>query len=220
MSPSDERAILPATERLMDYDQSKQLVPFLAESVTVTKDRKSILFKLKKGIKFHDGSDFNAEVVAWNYQMFKDAKKLQYNARLTGIEVVDPYTVRLHITGFTGTLLHSFGWVPVFSKQAWEKAGEGNAEKSNAWARANIVGTGPFKLAEYRRDNYLRWVRNENYWQQGKPYLDGITVRYIPDPVTASAMMQAKEADFWTKRLWLAQGNANEPQRPDFQVSE
>jgi len=197
MSPSDERAILPATERLMEYDQNKQLAPFLAESVIVAKDHKSILFKLRKGIKFHDGSELNAEVVAWNYQMFKDAKKLQYNARLTGIEVVDPYTVKLHLTDFTSTLLHSFGWVPIFSKQAWDKAGEGNAERSKEWARAHIVGTGPFKLAEYRRDNYLRWVRNESYWQKGKPYLDGILVRIIPDPVTASAMMQAKEADFW-----------------------
>jgi peptide/nickel transport system substrate-binding protein len=59
------------------------------------------------------------------------------------------------------------------------------------------VGTGPFKLVEYKRDNYTKWVRNENYWQKGKPYLDGITVRYIPDAVTASAMMQAKEADMW-----------------------
>jgi peptide/nickel transport system substrate-binding protein len=197
MGPSDERAVLPATERLMDYDQNKQLVPFLAESVTVAKDRKSILFKLRKGIKFHDGSDLNAEAVAWNYQMYKDAKKLQYNARLVGVDVVDPYTVRLRITGFTGTLLHSFGWAPIFSKQAWDKAGDGNADKSKEWARANIVGTGPFKLAEYKRDNYVKWVRNENYWQKGKPHIDGIYVRIIPDPVTASAMMQTKEADFW-----------------------
>jgi peptide/nickel transport system substrate-binding protein len=59
------------------------------------------------------------------------------------------------------------------------------------------VATGPFKLAEYKRDNYIKWVRNENYWQKGKPYLDGIHVRYIPDSVTASAIMQAKEADVW-----------------------
>ncbi len=196
MGPGDEVAVLPAAEKLMDYDQNKKLVPVLAESVNVAQDGKSITFKLKKGIKFHDGSDFNAEAVAFNYQLAKDTKRLQYDPRLVKIEVVDPYTIRLHITGFTNQLLHSFGWVPLFSKAAWDKAGGG--EKSKEFARANCVATGPFKLAEYKRDNYIRWVKNENYWQKGKPYLDGITVRYVPDSVTASAMMQAKEADIWT----------------------
>ena len=198
MGPGDEIAVLPAAEKLMDYDQNKQLVPFLAESVTVAPDGKSITFKLRKGIKFHDGSDFNAEAVAFNYQLAKDTKRLQYDPRLVKIEIVDTYTLRLHITGFTNQLLHSFGWVPLFSKAAWDKAGGGNIDKSKEFARANCVGTGPFKLGEYKRDNYIKWVKNENYWQKGKPYLDGITVRYIPDSVTASAIMQAKEADMWT----------------------
>ncbi len=197
MGPGDEQAIMPAAERLMEYNQDKELVPYLAESVTVAKDLKSITFKLKKGIKFHDGSDLDAHVVAWNYQSAKDAKRLQYHDKLSRIEVVDDYTMRLHITRYTNQLIYSYGWLPIFSKQAWDKAGAGNMEKSKEWARANVVGTGPFKLAEYKRDNYLKWVRNENYWQAGKPYLDGIYVRYIPDPVTASAVMQAKEADMW-----------------------
>ena len=155
MGPGDEIAVLPAAEKLMDYDQNKQLVPFLAESVAVAPDGKSITFKLRKGIKFHDGSDFNAEAVAFNYQLAKDTKRLQYDPRLARIEVVDTYTLRLHITGFTNQLLHSFGWVPLFSKAAWDKAGGGNLEKSKEFARANCVGTGPFKLAEYKRDNYI-----------------------------------------------------------------
>ncbi len=197
MGPGDEQAILPASEKLMEYDQNKQLVPFLAESVTVAKDGKSITFKLRKGIKFTDGSDLNAEAVAWNYQLNIDAKRLQYRDKITKIEIVDPYTLKFHITDFTNQLLHSYGWVPIFSKAAWDKAGGG--DKAKEWSRANIVATGPFKLAEYKRDNYLRWVRNENYWQKGKPYLDGVMIRFIPDSVTASAMMQSKEADMWVQ---------------------
>jgi peptide/nickel transport system substrate-binding protein len=197
MGPGESTAALPAAEKLMEYNQDKQIVPLLAESVTVGLDGKSITFRLKKGIQFHDGSDFNAEAVAWNYQLAKDTKRLQYDPKLLRIEVVDNYTVRFHITNYTNQILHSFGWVPIFSKVAWDKAGGGSLEKSKEWARANIVATGPFKLAEYKRDNYIRWIRNENYWQPGKPYLDGITVRYVPDPVTASALMQAKEADWW-----------------------
>lgn len=87
MGPGDEQAILPASEKLMEYDQNKQLVPFLAESVTVAKDGKSITFKLRKGIKFTDGSDLNAEAVAWNYQLNIDAKRLQYRDKITKIEI-------------------------------------------------------------------------------------------------------------------------------------
>ena len=199
MGPGDEQAILPASEKLMEYNEDHQLVTFLAQSVDVAKDGKSITFKLKKGIKFTDGSDLNAEAVAWNYQLNIDAKRLQYRDKITKIEIVDPYTLKFHITDFNNQLLHSYGWVPIFSKAAWDKAGGGNADKSKEWARANIVCTGPFKLAEYKRDNELKWVRNENYWQKGKPYLDGITVRIIPEAVTASAMMQAKEADMWVQ---------------------
>jgi ABC-type transport system substrate-binding protein len=103
----------------------------------------------------------------------------------------------LHLTDFNNQFLDGLGWVPIYSKAAWDKAGGGDFEKSKAFARANCIGTGPFKLAEYKRDDYIKWVKNENYWQKGKPYLDGIEVRYIPDPVTASAKMQAKEADMW-----------------------
>jgi ABC-type oligopeptide transport system substrate-binding subunit len=53
--------------------------------------------------------------------------------------------------------------VPIYSKAAWDKAGGGDFEKSKAWARANCVGTGPFKLVEYKRDDYIKWVKNENY---------------------------------------------------------
>ena len=200
MGPGDEQAILPASEKLMEYDANHQLVPFLAESVTPAPDGKSITFKIRKGIKFTDGSDLNAEAVAWNYQLNIDGKRLQYRDKITKIEIVDPYTLKFHITGFTNQLLHSYGWVPIFSKAAWDKAGGGNLEKSKEWARANIVCTGPFKLAEYKRDNVLRWVRNENYWQKGKPYLDGVTIRIIPDSVTAAAMMQAKEAECGSSR--------------------
>ncbi len=198
MGPDDSRSMLPAAEKLMDYNQKEQLAPFLAESVTVAPDGKSITFRLRKGIKFHDGSDLNAEAVAWNYQLAKDSRRLQYDNKLLRIEVVDSLTVRLHISQYNNQLLYSFGWVPIFSKQAWDKAGGGNLEESKKWARANIVATGPFKLAEYKRDNYLRWVRNESYWQSSKPYLDGITVRFVPDPVTASTMMLAGEADMWS----------------------
>ena len=110
MGPGDSAAVMPATERLMEYNDDKELVPFLAESVTIAKDLKSMTFKLRKGIKFHDGTEMNAEAVAWNYQLSKDSKRIQFEDRRTKIEVVDNYTVRLHISNYSNQLLYWWGW--------------------------------------------------------------------------------------------------------------
>jgi peptide/nickel transport system substrate-binding protein len=69
--------------------------------------------------------------------------------------------------------------------------------KSVEWARANAVGTGAFTVSEWVRDDHITFVKNPNYWQPGKPYLDKIIMTAIPDPMVASAKLQAGEADMW-----------------------
>ena len=59
------------------------------------------------------------------------------------------------------------------------------------------MGTGPFKLVDFQRDTFIKYERNNDYWRKGLPLLDGMEVRYVPDPVTASMMMETKEADAW-----------------------
>ena len=174
----------------MDYTSRREIKPFLAESVDINEKNPMITFHLRKGIKFHDGSDFNADAVAYNFKWLKEVKRLQYGDKVKSIEVVDPYTVRLHLTEYNNMLIHGLGWVFMWSKQAL-------TTKSPDWLRANPVGTGPFKLVEWKRDDHIKWERNKDYWQKGRPYLDGIEIRYVPDPVTASQMMQTKQADMW-----------------------
>lgn len=198
MGPWDEGDMLPATEKLLEFDDNHRLVPFLAESYEVDKENLIATFKLRKGIKFHDGSDLNAEAVAWNYQLGLDTHRLLFSEKVKNIEIIDDYTIAFHLMEYNNMFDFAIGWVPIFSKKAWDQAGGGDPEKSKEWARANCVATGPFKLKEYKRDDHMTWVKNEDYWQKGKPYLDGIEVRYVPDPVTASAVMQAGEADMWT----------------------
>jgi len=206
MGPGDELGVMPALEKLMEYGYDNDIHPFLAESVTVAPDGKRITFKIRKGIKFSDGSPLNAEAVAWNYQRADETNKLQYNDRLVSIEVADEYTMVLHTTMYDKLLLSSYGWVPIFSKAAWDKAGSTDEERK-VWARANVVGTGPFILKEYKKDDHMTWVKNPDYWQPGKPYLNGYEIKFIPDPVVASAIMEAGEADMWTASS--AQYNTN-----------
>jgi len=190
MGPTDLYAAFPCTERMMDMNDERKIVPFLAESVDVSEKRMTMTFHLRKGVKFHDGSDMNAQAVAWNYQLYKDTKKMQFADQIKSIEVVDPLTVVLHLSSYHNQLIFAYGWIPIFSKVAYETKGK-------EWCRAHPVGTGPFKLAEWVRDDHIKWEKFDGYWQKGRPYLDGIEVRYVPEAMTASAMMQAKEADVW-----------------------
>ena len=139
-----------------------------------------------------------AEVVRWNFQQILDAKALPGASYLKEMKVVDKYLLVFELNEYSNQLIPTWGWWPIItSKAAWDKASGGDLEKGKEWARTHIVGTGPFMLEEFKRDVHMKWKKNPNYWRKGRPYLDGIYVRYIPDPVTSSAMMQAKEADLW-----------------------
>ena len=202
MGPSDHSQVFPAGERLVDTTRERQtgsgVEPVLAERVVEDKENLTITWHIRKGIKFHDGSDLDAEVVRWNFQQILDAKNLPYAKYLKAMKVVDKYTLLMELTEYSNQLVPNWGWWPVItSKAAWDKASGGDLDKGKEWARSHIVGTGPFMLKEFKRDVHTKWVKNPNYWRPGRPYLDGITYTYIPDSVTASSMLQAGEADAW-----------------------
>ncbi|MGD0662807.1 MAG: ABC transporter substrate-binding protein [Syntrophorhabdales bacterium] len=202
MSPGDQFNIFPAVERLVDTTVDRQkgggVEPVLAEKVDEDVKNLKITFHIRKGITFHDGSEFDAEVARWNIQQVLDAKVLPYAKYLKDMKVPDKYTLVINLTQYSNQLMPSWGWWPIMiSKAAWDKASGGDLEKGKEWARTHIIGTGPFMLKEYKRDVNLTWVKNPNYWRKGRPYLDGIEVKFIPEAVSASQMMQAKEADAW-----------------------
>ncbi len=198
MGPGDEIAVMPGVERMMEYTNAdKQIRPLLAESVDIDVDNKTITFNIRKGVKFHDGSDLNAEVAVFNYNIYWEVGRLQFSPKILSIEVVDEYTMVIKLNEYNNQFIDGLGWVPIYSKVAWDKAAGGDFEKGKEFARANCIGTGPFILKEYKRDDRIIWEKNPDYWQEGKPYLDGIEVRIIPDAVTAKAIMEAGEADMW-----------------------
>jgi peptide/nickel transport system substrate-binding protein len=196
--PMDLYVLLGVVEKVVEYDKDQNLVPHLAESVNFDYDKKVITVKLRKGIKFHDGSECNAEAIVWNYQQQVGNKRIGYLDQWKSIDIVDNLTFTISYTGnYNNQFLMGWLWSPpMFSKAAFEKAGGGDIEKSKAWARLNVSGTGPFKLAEYKRDDHLTLARFDDYWG-GKPYLDELRYVFIPDSVTANNMMQAKQADWW-----------------------
>ena len=190
MGPNDVGAAFPAVESLMESRPDRKLEPFLAESVDIDPAKLMITFHLRKNIRFHDGSEFNADAVAYNIQWLGDTGKLQYWDNVKSVENLDANTVRLHLTAYNNMMIYSLCLVKIYSKQAL-------TTQSVDWLRSHPVGTGPFKLAEWKRGSHYRWEKNPDYWQKGKPYLDAIEIRFVNDSMTAAMMMKKKEADVW-----------------------
>jgi peptide/nickel transport system substrate-binding protein len=161
------------------------ITPDLATSWDVDTKAPSITFHLRKGVKFHDGSTMDAAAVKFSYDGQIEAKK---RPAWKNIEIVDDYTVKVNLNYYDNTILRSFENEQVISKVAFEKNGLD-------WCRKNPVGTGPFKFVKYDQDTLLVGEKFKDYWDTGKPYLDRIEVRYIPDRTTQKAAMQNNEGD-------------------------
>ncbi|MCX8033638.1 MAG: ABC transporter substrate-binding protein [Thermoleophilia bacterium] len=190
MTPQDLQSLMPGMERLLTINSKRELAPQLAESIEEDPDNLTFTIHVRKGVKLHDGSELNAELVKWILEEVKKAGKLDWAQYYESFEVKDPYTVVAHVTQWNNAMLACLGDVPIYSREAVEKNGV-------EWCRANFVGTGPFKVKEFQRDQKLVWVRNPDYWQEGLPYLDEIEILHVTDYNTARAAMEAGDIDIW-----------------------
>jgi peptide/nickel transport system substrate-binding protein len=187
-------------ESLLREENTGTIYPWLAESYKVADDLKSITFVLRKGIKFHDGSDFNAQVVKWNLENFVAAHK---TPNWASIEIIDDYTVRLNLNNWSNTVLSDLadsdsGFGYMVSKAAYDAHGGG--KDSETWMKLNPVGTGPFKFVSYQMDVAFKVVKNPDYWKKDAngnqlPYLDGVTIMPIADPNTRLMTIKSGTGD-------------------------
>ena len=171
----------------------------LAESYTVSDDGLEYTFTLKKGIKFHDGSDLTAEVVAWNYNQAIAHKMF---SGVSKAEAIDESTVKVVLSKpnpfFLMANTAKCGWC-ITSKANYDKNGED-------YARRNPVGTGPFKFVSMETGKKVVLAKNENYWAVDTdgsklPYLDGLEVSAISDPTVAAAALDNNEIEVYSGTL-------------------
>lgn len=165
----------PAIEQLGRYNyETGHYDPFLAESWERDNENLTLTIKLKEGIKFTDGSDFNADVVKWEFDLMEEFGNSSQICNPVETRVIDEYTVEVQYDSFSLDWEDMIGQVLIYSKKAYEDNGLD-------WCVTNMVGTGPFVLDEYVVDSYMSFSRNENYWQEGLPYLDGVRHQIIPE---------------------------------------
>jgi ABC-type transport system substrate-binding protein len=173
-------------------NEDSSVVPHLAKSWTVSPDKKVFTFQLQEGVKFHDGTPFNAAAVAFVFNEAK-AKTFIYANILEGFEAAkaeSEYSVSLQFKSPFAALLPNLAYRPlcIFSPEAYKKNGE-------QWMATHIVGTGPFIQKEFTKGEYIRFVKNPDYWQKGKPYLDSIKIVNAPDPAVRAALLEKGEID-------------------------
>jgi len=193
---TDESLAKAYAETLVYYSGSGDFKPELAKSWTIDSTAKTLTFKLEEGVKFHDGTDFNAEAVRWNVQTLIDSARLANGQYVDSIEVVDTYTFRYNLNAMLTPqiMLHSYGYnlQTMFSPTAFTNNG------GEDWAVSHYVSTGPFKFDSWTQDVSLKITKFDDYWRGSEyPYLDAIEFTFVADSTIAAAKMQAGEADAW-----------------------
>jgi peptide/nickel transport system substrate-binding protein len=193
-SPEDFFQRIPAIETLVRYDPEKQQpVPYLAEDAIEDPIAKTVVFKLRKGVNFHDGTPCDAQAIKWNLDMEAVAPNTAPDfVDVASIDVVDDLTVKVSFNRWDSSFLREMCWdSAVISPTAYEKNGLD-------WIRVNPCGTGPFKLVSFQRDVKKVFEKWDGYWQEGKPYLDAIEINIIADPTVQVASLLKHENDILT----------------------
>jgi peptide/nickel transport system substrate-binding protein len=177
-------------------ERAETLVGELAERWSWQDGYRNLVFFLRKDVRWHDGRPFTAKDVKFTFDMIRETPDAQAQLRLNprkdwyanveAIETPDAYTVvfRLKRPQPSLLLMLASGQSPVYP-----------AHVPPAEQRARCVGTGPFKLKEWRRGEFIEYVRNPDYFVKGRPYLDGLKYFVIAERGTRNAALQAGRLD-------------------------
>lgn len=191
-----------ATESLLTYDKDFTPKPLLATEWKVSDDGLRYWFKLREGVKWHDGKDFTAEDVAFSILALKEnhPRGRATYASVQAINVLNPHEVEIILSKPAPYLLTAFASFesPIVPKHLYE----GTKVSENPHNVAPI-GTGPYKFIEWVRGSHALFVRNEEYWGSPKPHLDQIIFRFIIDPAAAVAAIETGEVQVSTANLPL-----------------
>lgn len=187
-------------DSLLYHDENLELQPALATEWNLVEDN-VWEFKLREGVKFHDGSDFNADVVKANFDRVLDEavaspRSFLYDM-ITETKVVDEYTVQF-VTEFPFSplpahLAHSGGGIISLQSIEADYAAMAEGKDPGSVISSNPVGTGPFKFGEWVPGQYVKLVKNEEYW--GEPAkVDSVTFKVVSEDLTRVAELETGES--------------------------
>ncbi len=175
---------------LLTYDFNMKPLPSLARSWTISPDGKTYTFSLERNVKWHDGKPLTADDVVYTVKEFLPVSHPRAKAifaRCESVTAPDPYTVVFKLAEPFGAFLGAFDIsnLPVMPKHIYA----GTDIQKNPANQAPI-GCGPFKFKEWVRGSHIHLVRNEQYFKLGKPYLDAVIYRMIPDGASRAVALE------------------------------
>jgi peptide/nickel transport system substrate-binding protein len=190
ISPTSFDTVWTVYDTLTKYDQTLKPQPMLAESWDVSSDFKQIKLNLRKGVQFHSGRELTSDDVKWNIERIKDPKsgaaQLQTMANWwSAIETPDKNTVILKSEAPRPAVFDMLEYMNIADKVTMEGPD----------AATRAVGTGPFMWGEWVQGDHQRYLKNKNYWQTGKPYVDELYFQVLKDPQAGTVQFEAGAAD-------------------------
>jgi ABC-type transport system substrate-binding protein len=178
-------------DTLVERDPNLKAVPALAAEIPRLVSPQVWEVKLRRGVKFHNGEEFDAESVKFSLERVKlPTMRASSNFRpIDRVEIVDPYTVRVHTSKPWPTFTTVMGF-----RQASMYPPKAYAGKDSAFISKNPIGTGPYKLVRWSKDEEIVLEANEQYWR-GAPRIKTVVFRPIPDDAVRVAALQNGEVD-------------------------
>lgn len=181
---------------LLDYDLDLNPRAELAESWEVSEDGLTVTFKLRDGVTWHDGEAFTSADVQFSImEVLKQFHPRGPNSfrEVSSIDTPDELTAVFNLERPAPYMMRALSSYesPIVPKHLLEGKDIREADLSN-----NPVGTGPFKFVEWKKGQYIRLDKNEDYWKEGLPLLDRIVARIIPDASTRTAAMESGEVHY------------------------
>jgi ABC-type transport system substrate-binding protein len=191
----DGSIIANIQENLTWYDRNLRLIPRLATSWEAHDQAKTWIFHLRQGVKFHDGTPFNAEAAKFHFDRIADPKtasnRLTRVARLEGVDIVDEYTIRfrMKVPFSTWPEIIRDPWACIVSPTAVKKL------KDHKDYTRHPVGTGPFQFVEYMPDDHILLKRNPNYWGGDVIKFEELEFRPIREATTRLILLEQGKVD-------------------------
>ena len=178
-------------DTLVERDPNLKVVPALAVELPKLVSPQVWEVKLRRGVNFHNGEEFDAESVKFSLERVKlPTMRASSNFRpIDRVEIVDPYTVRVHTSKPWPTFTTVMGF-----RQASMYPPKAYAGKDSAFISKNPIGTGPYKLVRWSKDEEIVLEANEQYWR-GAPRIKTVVFRPIPDDAVRVAALQNGEVD-------------------------
>lgn len=186
----------PHYSLLIKFDpfDSTRIVPDLAESWAISADKLSYTFKIRSGVKFHDGSALTSKDIKATYDKIISPKEGVVSARqasysaVASVETPDDSTVVFKLKRPSASMLQNLAspWNYIYSAK--------KLEEDPRWYEKNVMGTGPFVFTEYVRGDHWSGKRFDDYWDKGKPYLDSFKAIFITDTAAQIAAVRGGRA--------------------------